>query len=517
MSAETGAAWLGVARDRRAQGDFPGAMDAYLAAIQLMPRNAAVMLELGIAMGLAGYHDHALGAFDVALDFGAHALGVLAARAEMLHRIGRYGEALEQYDRLLLDMPDYAEAHYNRGKVLVELDRIEDSLGAYQRAAVLSPGMRDAHIDLGIALHRLRRLPEALASFDQAARLDPGNAAVHTNRGAALHDSGRFADALAAYDLAIELDPDNVAAHNNRAFTLLIQGRFADGWREMEWRKRSTPPLGVSGAAAPPWTGAEDLQGKSLQVFIEQGLGDVLQFCRFLPRLAERGARVMFACPTSMHGLLSSLEGIELVDEQARIGADYSLALMSMPGVLGIDLDSISGGPPYLRADPDRVAAWRRQLGEEGFKIGVAWRTSELGERLGKGFAVSQLAEIAAIPGVRLISLQKGRDEELREAGLPVETLGEAFDSAGGAFSDTAAVMKVVDLVITADTSIAHLAGGLGVQAWVALKHVADWRWLHGRADTPWYSTVTLFRQPGTDDWATVFSTMKARLLALMA
>ncbi|MDB5437631.1 MAG: repeat-containing protein [Caulobacteraceae bacterium] len=506
------------ARMLRARGDFAGAVNVYRAAIQLDPRNAQIMFELGATLGAAGAHDQALATLEKALSLGADPVNVLAGKAEMLHRIGRYEQALEHYDRLLRKMPEFAAVHYNRGKVLVELGRVEDSLAAYQRAIVLRPDMRDALIDLGIVQHRLRRLPEALANLEQAITLDPDHASAYTNLGAALHDSGRFDQALEAYDRAIGIEPGNVPAHNNRAFTLLIQGEFAEGWREMEWRKRSVPPLGVHGAAAPSWTGAEDLRGKRLHVFVEQGLGDVLQFCRLLPRLAERRAEVVFACPASLHGLVSGFDGIELVDEQAVVEADYSLALMSMPGALGIDLGAITGGPPYLHADPERTAAWRRRLGDDGFKIGVAWRTSPLGERLGKGFDLSNLAEIAAIPGVRLISLQKGADEEVRTAAntVPLETLGEDFDSAGGAFSDTAAVMKVVDLVITADTSIAHLAGGLGVPTWVALKHVADWRWLHGRGDTPWYSTLTLFSQPKTDDWPGVFSPMRASLGKLL-
>src|SRR5262249_17964299 len=263
-----------------------------------------------------------------------------------------------------------------------------------------------------------------------------------------------------------------------------------------EWRKRLNPPIEARSYAQPLWTGREELRGKTVFVYIEQGLGDTIQFYRFVTPLLERGARVAISV---QDGLLCLLENASpkatLVDSQTGPAAfDYHIPLMGLPRALGLTVDSIPWPGPYLRADADRVARWRARIGETGFKIGISWQGARGGVTT-RAMPLSCFQGLSRLDGVRLISLQKGfGTEQLRDAPR-VQMLDEDFDAGPQSFLDSAAVMESLDLVITLDSALAHLAGAMGRPAWVALKQVPDWRWQLGRDDTPWYPAMRLFRQ----------------------
>jgi hypothetical protein len=267
-------------------------------------------------------------------------------------------------------------------------------------------------------------------------------------------------------------------------------------------------------SARPLWDGGEDIAGKTLLTYAEQGLGDTLQFCRFAPLLAARGARVILAVQDTLRTLLRGLgAGIEVVGfSDIPREFDFHCPLLSLPRVLHKRLDSIPATVPYLRPDPDRVSIWRERLGTHGRLIGIRWQGSTGRADAGRSFPLRHFEPLARIPGIRLISLQKGvGSEQLLE--LPsqwrVEDLGAAFEPGGGdAFLDVAAVMECLELIITSDTSITHLAGALGRPTWLALKRVPDWRWMLERDDSPWYPTVRCFRQRRTGDWEGVFDRM---------
>jgi hypothetical protein len=392
-------------------------------------------------------------------------------------------------------------------------------LASFDRAIALNPNYAEAHNNRGHQLRALGRLDEALASYDRAVAQKPEYAGALNNRGIVLGSLGRFDEALASYDRAIALDPDYADAHMNRALTKLLLGRFAEGWTDYEWRWRQAEfPSKRPEIRAPHWQG-EDLTDRRLVVYVEQGIGDAIQFARYLPLVAAHG-RVTFLVARKIARVLRSVTANVEVAHQAPADQtyDFQSPLLSLPLRFATDLRSIPAATPYLHAEPALVDAWRERLGVRGFKIGIAWHASpgagSAGER---SIPLAAFAPLARLPGVRLIGLQKhiGLDQlATLPADVQIELPGEGFDDGADAFIDTAAVMACLDLVVAADTVIVHLAGALARPTWVALPYVPDWRWMLNRMDCPWYPTVRLFRQERAGDWAGVFADIAAELQA---
>jgi len=460
------------------------AMELITRAIKIEPNNAAFFSNLGLA----------------------------------LRDLKRFDDALASYDRALAIKPDYAEALSNRGNALRNLKRFDDALASYDRALALQPDYVEALNNRGIALEDLKRFDDALASYDRALAIKPDYAEALINRGVALRELKRFDDALASYDRALAIKPDSAEALNNRGMLKLLGGHYREGWADYEWRWKkedfSSKPPKIN---AREWQG-EEIEGRSILVFSEQGLGDTIQFVRYLPLLVQRGASVSFFAPAHLIRVLRPLspqiEFISSMEDQKFF--DFQCALMSLPLWFRTDSESIPNQVSYLQAEEGLAARWKQILGETGFKIGIAWQGNPQGKvDRGRSLAPSELVPLSRPPGVRLISLQKHHGlEQLANmpAGTKVETLADGFDNGPDAFIDTAAVMSNLDLIITSDTSIAHLAGALGRPTWIALKHVPDWRWLLDREDSPWYPTMRLFRQETAGDWKSVFLRMEQEI-----
>jgi Tetratricopeptide repeat len=358
----------------------------------------------------------------------------------------------------------------------------------------------------------MKRFDEALASYDKALALKPDYAEVFNNRGNTLLELKRVDEALASYDKALALKPDYAEAHWNEALLRLLTGDFSRGWAQYEWRwERKEFPSKRPDVNALPWRG-EELRGRSILVFSEQGLGDVIQFVRYLPLLLEREANVTFLTSEKLIRLLRPLTAKIAVISAVKQNAiyDFQCALMSLPHQFNTNLSSIPNNVPYLAAGEELVARWKVRIGEHGFKIGIAWQGNPKAPAdRGRSIPLAEFIPLSRVPGVRLISLQKhhGLDQLNRlQSDWNIETLGDDFDNGPDAFVDTAAVMEVLDLIITSDTSIAHVAGALGRPTWLALKHVPDWRWMLDREDSPWYPTMRLFRQSAREDWTSAFA-----------
>ena len=375
------------------------------------------------------------------------------------------------------------------------------------------PGHADTLSNRGVVLAGLGRHAQALESYDRALAIKP-IATSFSNRGNSLVALKRFDEALASFDQALVLDPAHPGAHWNKGLCLLLLGRFAQAWPLHEWRKKLAHHASLHPYEDRLWHGTEDISGKTLLVYSEQGLGDIMQFCRYLPLVAAKDAKVVFSVRDPLVRLMQSFSrhGVTVAPRSAAIDFDYAIALMSLPLALGIP-GPLAASAPYLYAEPGRVALWREKIGSEGFRIGISWQGSGVDQ--GTAIPLRCFETLAQIPNVRLISLQKNEGtDQLCDlpAGMTVETLGTDFDAGEDAFLDTAAVMENLDLVITIDTSIAHLAGALGRPAWVALKYLPDWRWLLDRAESDWYPTLRLFRQPADGDWSGLVAQMQARL-----
>lgn len=409
------------------------------------------------------------------------------------------------------------DIHMTRGDDLQGQGRADDALISYRKALKVDPAKPIAHLSIADVLLARGQLDGALAAFEAALALSPANPATHFNRGNVLRMLSRFNEAVVAYGHAVRLRPDFPIAHHNLACAYLQLGDLTAGFREYEWRKScptfDDPRYKMDGT----WSG-EDLTGKRLLVYSELFQGDTIQFSRFAPAVERLGAHVMFAVPASMHALLSTLSPtIELLGEDARPDFDHHVPLLSLPHLLSATVDNVGLDVPYLHPEPERLAKWHNRIGTKGLKIGVVWQGSTLPYALPlkRSFPLASLRGIASIPSVRLISLQKVNGLEQLEslpAGMAVENLGEDFDPGPSLFVDTAAAMASCDLIITPDTSAAHLAGALGVRTWLALPHLADWRWLTDQTGSPWYPTMRLFRQSVPGDWSRVFAAMENAL-----
>jgi tetratricopeptide (TPR) repeat protein len=497
------------------------ALASYDRAIGFKPDYADAFNNRGNALLELRRLDEALASYDRAIGFKPDHADAFNNRGNALRELKRLNEALVSYDRAIALKPDHADAFNNRGNALRELKRPAEALASYDRAIALKPDYADAFSHRGNALHELRRFDEALASYDCAIALKPDHADAFNNRGIALQRVKRLHEALASYDRAIALKPDYADAFKNRGMARLLEGDYRTGWVDYEWRKRLPRPIALRTYLQPVWLGDQDIAGKRLLVYWEQGLGDTIQFCRYL-RLAEaKGAKVIFSPQTSLMRLLRGLSPtLDILDSESTPAQfDYHIPLLSMPLAFKTDLHTIPADMPYLQAEPDRIKEWKARLGDRGLKVGIAWWGSKLGTDIGKSFHMRLLHSISNLPGVRLISLQKGEGAEQLEdlpRGMNVETLGDEFDSGPDGFLDSAAVMENLDLIITTDTSVAHLAGALARPTWVALKSVPDWRWMLDRSDSPWYPTMRLFRQTTDGDWRGVFANVETQLRPLL-
>jgi tetratricopeptide (TPR) repeat protein len=364
------------------------------------------------------------------------------------------------------------------------------------------------------ALRGMEKHEAAIANYTKLLTRIPDHAGALNNRGWCLMSLKRFDEAFSDFERAIVLAPDHQGAILNKALWLLLHGDFKRGFALYDARQKLLKPMGYRNFPQPQWTGAETLEGKTLFVHSEQGLGDCVQFFRFLSVLPA--ARTIFAVPPRLMRLLQSGGApVEFIaEDQVPDGFDFHLPLMSLAKACHLRPDAIPGRDGYLSAEPRLVASWADRIGRHGFRIGIIWHGKDgaLGAN-DKSFDLKCLSPLAQIPGVRLIGLQKG--ESVRQLNDPPQTMPVerfAFDEGPDAFIDTAAIMKNLDLVIAPDCAGAHLAGALGVPAWVALKHVPDWRWLLDRDDSPWYASLRLFRQAKRGEWTSVFAQMEAEL-----
>lgn len=488
-------------------------------AIKADPRLAGAHLNLGILLEELGRPAEALVSYHHALDLKPDLVSAHFCRGNVLNALGRHAEALADYDWAVSRGLADAALLNNRGNVLQALGRGEEALASYGKAAEAAPDNAAIWKNRGRLLREQHRHAEALASYDHAIRLGADDAEIWDDRGAALHGMKRFDEALASFERAVAADPHYPPAWFHQALEHLAKGDLEKGWPLWEWR-RKLPSARLKDFVQPLWRG-EDIAGKTLFVWWEEGWGDAILFFRFCIAARERGATVIFSAPGPLIRLFrDARSGVEIIGpEEAPPHFDYHIPLLSLPLAFRTRLETIPAWPAYLRVQVARTRAWKKTIGKEGFRIGVIWAATK--ERaLGRSFPLAELKDISRLPGVRLISLQKHHGLEELDS-LPPEMKVETHtfddgpaDQGGDAFLDTAAMMAGMDLIVSADTSPAHLAGALGVPCWLALKYAADWRWFLNRSDSPWYPTMRLFRQKAEGDWASVFAQMRETLAA---
>jgi tetratricopeptide (TPR) repeat protein len=494
-------------------GRFDDALASYEHALAARPDDAQAHFNRGATLHALKHHDAALASYDRALALRPDHAEALSNRGDVLDALGRPDAALASYDRALAARPDYAEAHSNRGNVLKLLRRFDDALASYDAALRLRPDYAAAFSNRAVTLQALDRLDAALASCARALALEPDSIEALTNRAGVLQELRRFDEALATYDRAAALAPDYVPAQINRALLLLLAGDFGRGWPAYEWR-RKLPSWVERGFTQTEWAG-EDITGKRILLHAEQGFGDTVQFARYAALAAARGAEVVLEVQPPLAPLLGGLFGAQVIaaGRDALPHFDLHCPLLSLPRLLATTLETIPVSAPYIVAPADRIAAWAPRLPRQGLRVGLAWSghpgNTKDHER---SIPFARLAPLTGVAGTRFVSLQT----DVRATDADAFRRSDVLDLRDGLrdFADTAAVIAQLDLVITVDTAVAHLAGAMGKPVWILLPRVPDFRWLIDRATSPWYPSARLFRKGQTDTWDAVIARVADALAA---
>ena len=524
---------------------------SYSKAIALEPNKPDYYYNRGVVLDAAGKYDEALASYDKAIALQPGHTDARTNHASNLYMLGRYEEALALANQLIADYPNLAVNYTTRGNALGALGRTEEALADYTKAIALQPDLAVAHNNIGALLEKKEDGAEALARYEQAIAINPQYADAHNNRATALNKVGRYQEALASaneaitlnpksalaydtranaykgleryeeaiadYDHAIALDPALANARWNKSLLSMLIGDLAEGLRLYEWRWKTEFQKGYYREYSQPlWLGKEPLEGKTLLIHPEQGFGDYIQCSRYFPLLVAMGATLIIETPPVLLPLFFDsfpYPAITFIPKgQASPPFDYHCPIMSLPLAMGATLTNIPAEVPYLKTTAERRERWEGLLGPKTKpRVGLVWSGSAIhANDKNRSMPLSQLAPLFALP-IEFHSLQKEIRDSDRES-LP--HLKQHEDEIRD-FADTAALVEVMDLVLSVDTSVAHLAGALAKPLWVMLPYIPDYRWLLGRTDSVWYPTARLFRQPKAGDWDSVIATLKEALQTL--
>ncbi len=503
----------------QASGRLDDAVEAFDKAIALNPDSMETANNLASVYNELKRFEEARAAAETALRLYPDFPEALVNKGNALAGIGNSVDAIDAYLSALDLNPSHASALFNLGNVYADIGEYEAAVAPYERAIAVDGGDADKHFNLAIALLRLDRFADAVAAFEAALGRQPEHVDALCNIAGALQSMGRTDEAIERLRRAIAHQPDSPDLHWNLALASLQHGDYEAGWREYEWRWKTPTFLAYKREfEAPEWDG-EDLHGRTLLIHTEQGFGDGIQFCRLASRAAEAGGRVVLECRPQLTRLLGALDGVaERVDlGQPLPDFDLQIPLMSLPRVLGLTLDNVPAEIPYLSA-PEGIAVDSRIAEAGGLRVGLAWAGSPTRvDNSKRSCDLAQYADLFNVPGVDFFSLQVGDAREQLEsvsaAAKRVIDLGRDFTD----FADTAAAIQALDLVISVDTSVLHLAGALGKPAWGVFSQPSGFLWMNDREDSPWYPTIRLFRQPETGDWPPVFARLRAALVDMAA
>jgi tetratricopeptide (TPR) repeat protein len=498
-------------------------------ALAINAKQAPLHSNLAYALNALQRFDEALASADRALALQSGFPDALNNRGNAQAGLNLPLEALNSFDRALASAPDFAPAWNNRACVLRDLGRAADALASCDHALALQPGYPDAWSNRGNALSDLNRPHEARESYQRALELAPAFADAWNNLGLTQVDLNEHAQALHSYERALTVNPAAAETHWNRSLCLLQLGQLEAGWAEYEWRwERSRIKASRRTFAQPLWLGDFSINGKTILLHAEQGLGDTLQFCRYAKTVSKLGAKVVLEVPRELMRLMSTLDGVNQLIEagHALPPFDCHCPLLSLPLACKTDLASIPSKTPYLFADPQASREWHERIAAPAQKclnVGLVWaggnrpHVAELRKNdARRSITFERLAPILDVPNVRFFSLQKGpaaRQLQHDDSHLDVIDYTEELDD----FADTAALVANLDLVISVDTSTAHLAGALDKPVWILNRFDTCWRWMLERTDTPWYAQAKLFRQPALGDWDSVIRNVRDALVELSA
>ena len=537
-------------------GQLPEAIVAFSHAIEINPHYADAHFNLGTALVVSGRQEEAAACFVRATKIAPEFRDAHFHLGDTMRSLGHLDQAIACFRHILDLHVDHAETHNNLGSALAELGQLDDAVISFRKAIAFRHDYAEAHYNLATALQNLRRRDEAITSFHRAIELKTDYGDAHYNLGNVLHDDGRFEEAASAYRHALDSHPGNVdalsnlgntlrslnllgeagewfrsvidshpdlaEAHWNYSQVLLQRGDFAEGWQEFEWRwqvKGAPPDI----HATPRWDG-KSLAGKTILLHAEQGLGDVLMFVRYATMMAALGGKVILETYKPLARLLASVPGVAqvVISGEPRPSFDCHLPMLSAPLVMGTNLATVPVTVPYVSPDAAATRVWAERLaGLEGLKVGLVWsgdprpespRDHAMDRRRSVG--LSPMVPLLALPGVSFVSLQKGVPAT-QIGDIPQNLRPHDFMEEVNDFADTAALLANLDLVITVDTAVAHLAGAMARPVWIMSRFDGCWRWLSDRDDSPWYPTARLFRQNKPGAWGGVIDNVVEALATL--
>lgn len=503
---------------------FDEALQSCDKAISLNPDHVEAYNNRGLALLSFKRFDEALESFDHAISLRSDVAILHNNRGLALSSLERFKEALESFDRAITLQPDFAEAHTNRGKLLsISLNRFEEAIASFDRAIALRPDYAEAYCQRGYALmQKFDQYQDALNDLGRAIDLNPDYAEAYNHRGVILYRLNKISESLENFDHALALDPDFALANWNKSFLELLTGNFETGWKLYEWRWKTDHFIKHErNFPQPLWLGEQPISGKTLLIHPEQGLGDFIQFCRYIPMACTLGAKIIVEVPPGLISLVSTLKAdfTIVMSGDALPHFDLHCPIASLPLAFKTTMQSIPASVPYLYADAGKLKSWRQRLGKKTKpRVGLAWSGLRTQNQylLQRAIPLQLLEPLLQFP-IELHALQKDiwPDDEKLLSGLFTKFRKihlhqkELHD-----FSDTAALVNEMDLIISVDTAVAHLAGAMNKPAWILLPYVPDYRWLQDGTDSPWYPSATLFRQPAYSDWDSVIIQIATKIKA---
>ncbi len=512
---------LGIALDGLERVDE--ALAAYERAVALKPEYPKALTNMGVTLRALGRLDEAIAAHECAIEFkpdfaeAHHNLGVALVQA------GRPDDAITAYRDAIRLEPDYAEAHNGLGMILCGKGLFEEAIACYRRAIEHKPGYAEAHNHLGVALSYAGLLDEAVASYERAIALKADFMGARLNLAAERAAQGHLEPAMAACRHFIALDNGNAEAHVGLAHALLMRGEFREGWEEYEWRWKWKDFTSFKRDFVQPLWDGSPLEGRTILLHAEQGLGDAIQFVRYVSLVLKQGGNIILECQPEIWRLFQTIsDAVTVVKRGEPLPFfDFHCPLLSLPRIFGTELATIPADVPYLHAEASQARAWRDRIESElglaarTLTVGLAWAGSpKHAHDRRRSLKLARLAPLTGIPSVRYFSLQKGGSDS--EAGAPPAGMNIIDWTVNlKEFADTAALVSSLDLVIAVDTSVAHLTGALGKPVWTLHAAAPDWRWQRDRSDSPWYPTMRLFRQRKAGDWESVVADVRREIQAL--
>lgn len=500
---------------------YQEALSSYEHAISLNPRHAEAHYNRGVVLKeLNRYHD-AVASYTNAFSLKNDYVDAYNNCGNVLITLKRFEEALTCFQKAIEINPNYAYAYNGLGNVLMELKRFDEALLSYEKAIALNSDSPDPHNGKSNALQELKRFDDAVSGYEKAISLNPDAADTYANRGLAMQGMRKFEEALFSYDKAIELNPEMADPYWNKALLKILMGEYEEGWHLYEYRRhRSGKQDSYPTYDQPLWLGQESIADKILYIYPEQGLGDFIQFCRYVPLVENLGAKVVLKVPNALYAMIKTMGlNARIVRNDEKVEEfDFHCPIMSLPLAFKTTVETIPNKIPYFFSDQFKKNYWERKLAyaSNSLKVGLVWSGSKDHKKdHDRSLRLEQLAPILDLP-ITFYSLQKEVREQDKITLSKFDQIQQYHEELND-FSDTAAMVDCLDLVISVDTSVAHLAGAMGKNVWILISYLPDYRWMLDRGDTPWYPTARLFRQANVGDWESVIGNVKTSLETLLS